>query len=194
MRGVSLPRPWGCVFGYPPGLVAVGPESDGVEQKQRQPASTPVVALLAETSARKKHTGRRALSRRVGSISRDTVPPLWVLHPPTRAPAYTMSSPQRILITGAAGFIGQALTSALLESSPDLALTLTDVVEPPIPAAAAHHVGRVSAVRSDLTDPAAVAALLAAPFTAVYLLHGLMSGGAEANLELGWKVNWDSHR
>ncbi|KAK8048998.1 hypothetical protein PG994_010728, partial [Apiospora phragmitis] len=35
--------------------------------------------------------------------------------------------------------------------------------------------------------------LLSTKFTAVYLLHGLMSGAAEAQMELGWKVNWDSH-
>ena len=105
-----------------------------------------------------------------------------------------MSSSQRILITGAAGFIGQALTSALIESSPDLTLTLTDVIEPPVPADVAQDAGRITAVKSDLTNPDAISSLLSAPFTAVYLLHGLMSGGAEANLELGWKVNWDSHR
>lgn len=101
---------------------------------------------------------------------------------------------QRILITGAAGFIGQGLTSALIESSPDVSLTLTDVIEPSIPTAVSQHASRISSIKSDLTDPAAIASLLAEPFTAVYLLHGLMSGGAEANLELGWRVNWDSHR
>jgi nucleoside-diphosphate-sugar epimerase len=100
---------------------------------------------------------------------------------------------QKILITGAAGFIGQGLTSALIASSPDISLTLTDVIEPSVPAAVSQHASRISTIKSDLTDPAAIAVLLAEPFTAVYLLHGLMSGGAEGNLELGWKANWDSH-
>lgn len=103
---------------------------------------------------------------------------------------------EHILITGAAGFIGQELTSALMQASPGARLTLTDVVEPPIPAAVvpAKQTGQITALQSDLTDARAVASLLSARYTAVYLLHGLMSGGAEANLELGWRVNWDSHR
>ncbi|RTE69523.1 hypothetical protein BHE90_016095 [Fusarium euwallaceae] len=43
-------------------------------------------------------------------------------------------------------------------------------------------------------DPTVVNDLLRPEYSAVYLLHGLMSGGAEANLELGWRVNWESHR
>ncbi|CRK33473.1 hypothetical protein BN1723_004159, partial [Verticillium longisporum] len=99
-----------------------------------------------------------------------------------------------ILITGAAGFIGQDLVSALLAADPSTRLTLTDVVEPPVPAGAASHSDRITSLKADLTSPAAVTSLLSRPFTAVYLLHGLMSGGAEANLDLGLKVNVDSVR
>ncbi|KAK7753415.1 hypothetical protein SLS62_004706 [Diatrype stigma] len=105
---------------------------------------------------------------------------------------------ETILITGGAGFIGQALTAALIEASPTTRLTITDVIEPPVPETVSEHKDRITAVKSDLTNPSAVNALLSSTstssFTAVYLLHGLMSGGAEANLELGWRVNWDSHR
>ncbi|KAI9148045.1 D-erythronate dehydrogenase [Paramyrothecium foliicola] len=109
----------------------------------------------------------------------------------------SMSSPTHILITGGAGFIGQELAAALLlhpSSPPTLRLTLTDMIAPPVPPGAAHLADRITSVKSDLTDPAAVAGLLRDRFSAVYLLHGLMSGGAEANLELGWRVNLDSHR
>lgn len=105
-----------------------------------------------------------------------------------------MSQREAILITGAAGFIGQVLAARLLESSPNINLVLTDVTKPPVPASVSQHADRVTATSSDLTDPDAVVSLLSSPFNAVYLLHGLMSGGAEANLELGWRVNWDSHR
>lgn len=105
-----------------------------------------------------------------------------------------MPATQNILITGAAGFIGQLLTEALAQSSSAVSLTLTDVIEPSIPVGLAEYPSTIKTVKSDLTDPAAISSLLATPFTSVYLLHGLMSGGAEANLELGWKVNWDSHK
>ena len=105
-----------------------------------------------------------------------------------------MPRQEHVLVTGAAGFIGTGLAVALLESSPNITLILTDVVEPTIPAAASDEANRVTTVKSDLTSAAAVESLLSTKFTTVYLLHGLMSGGAEANLELGWRINWDSHR
>lgn len=97
---------------------------------------------------------------------------------------------EHILITGAGGFIGQELASALLSSNPTSNLTLADVFEPPSPDAS-----RTTAVKADLTSSAAVNSLLdSQKWSACYLLHGIMSGGAEANLDLGLAVNVDSHR
>ncbi|KAK7427775.1 hypothetical protein QQZ08_005713 [Neonectria magnoliae] len=101
---------------------------------------------------------------------------------------------ENILITGGAGFVGQDLAAALINSSDDLRLTLSDVIEPSIPTSAIHRANHISTVKCDLTDPLTIATLFQSSYTAVYILHGLMSGGAEANLELGWKVNWNSHR
>jgi nucleoside-diphosphate-sugar epimerase len=100
--------------------------------------------------------------------------------------------PSTILITGAGGFIGQALAAALLDSSPQHSLILADVIQPAIPSP--QHATRITTVKADLTSPDACAALLEPKFAACYLLHGIMSGGAEANLELGLAVNVDSHR
>lgn len=107
----------------------------------------------------------------------------------------TSDSDKHILVTGAGGFVGQAIVAPLLASSPSLHLTLTDVVEPPVPSNAGNASIRVTSLAADLTSPAAVADLLGSRrFDAIYVLHGLMSGGSEANLELGLAVNVDSIR
>jgi nucleoside-diphosphate-sugar epimerase len=106
----------------------------------------------------------------------------------------SLPAPSHILITGGAGFIGQDLAASLINTSPDLQLTLTDVIQPPVPSSVSQHASRITTTKCDLTDPTVVADLFRERYSAVYLLHGLMSGGAEANLELGWRVNWDSHR
>lgn len=104
------------------------------------------------------------------------------------------SQDEHILITGAAGFIGQELMASFLSSSSTIRLTVTDVAQPSLPPSCKAHESRVSSIKSDLTAPDAVESLFSPRYSAVYLLHGLMSGGAEANLELGWRVNWESHR
>ncbi|KAF2732659.1 NAD-dependent epimerase/dehydratase [Polyplosphaeria fusca] len=96
-----------------------------------------------------------------------------------------------ILITGAGGFIGQELAASLLEAEPNSHLVLADVFEPPLPS----NTRRATSIKSDLTNASAVQSLLGrAKWHACYLLHGIMSGGAEANLDLGLAVNLDSHR
>lgn len=98
-----------------------------------------------------------------------------------------------ILITGAGGFVGQELASALLKTIPDARLTLTDVISAPsVPASAHEHASRVKSVRTDLTSPSGVDELINPEtnrYDVVYVLHGIMSSGAEANFELGMRVN-----
>ncbi|KAF2112220.1 NAD dependent epimerase/dehydratase [Lophiotrema nucula] len=98
---------------------------------------------------------------------------------------------KHILITGAGGFIGQKLASSLLKAEPNSRLVLADVFEPAIPS----NSERASSIKADLTKSSAVDSLLGSQsWHACYLLHGIMSGGAEANLDLGLAVNLDSHR
>jgi nucleoside-diphosphate-sugar epimerase len=99
-----------------------------------------------------------------------------------------------VLITGGAGFIGQELVRPLLAANPEARLTLTDVIEPSIPAVEEEEVKRISTLKADLTDDKVLRDLLSNQYSHVYILHGLMSGGAEANLDLGLKVNFDSVR
>lgn len=101
-----------------------------------------------------------------------------------------------ILITGASGYVGQELAAGLLSNSPDIQVTLTDVVEPAVPASSSAHKDRVKTVQADLASPKVVDGLINETnrFDTVYLLHGIMSSGAEANFDLGLKVNFDATR
>src|SRR5579871_6858545 len=100
----------------------------------------------------------------------------------------------KILITGASGFIGQALIPELFKTYPDAFVVITDIVEPPIPPTATHHTSQIKSIKADLTNPSDVATLLEPKYDAIYQMHGIMSAGSEANLDLSLKVNLDSHR
>lgn len=106
----------------------------------------------------------------------------------------------KILITGAGGFIGQALARELLDDPCVSSLTLTDVTKPAVPSAkpssdSLKSTKEINSLAADLTSLATCHELCSSTaFTHVYLLHGIMSGAAEANLELGLKVNVDSMR
>lgn len=106
-----------------------------------------------------------------------------------------MSDAHNILITGAGGFLGQALAAALMRDASVSSLVLTDVTQPSVPSIADQVSCEVQARAADLTDKRACHELLqTAAFTHVYLLHGIMSGAAEANYALGMRVNLDSMR
>jgi len=100
----------------------------------------------------------------------------------------------KILITGASGFIGQEIIPELFETFPDAHITITDIVEPPIPSTLSSKCSQIKAIKTDLTDASNVLSLLEPGFDAIYQMHGIMSAGSEANLELSLKVNLDSHR
>ena len=76
-----------------------------------------------------------------------------------------------ILITGAGGFIGQALAAALLLDPSISKLTLTDVAEPQIPAPEVKSTIKIRSVKADLTDRATCEALFTSKLTHVYLLQ-----------------------
>ncbi|KAL4940576.1 hypothetical protein BDV06DRAFT_230239 [Aspergillus oleicola] len=100
-----------------------------------------------------------------------------------------------ILITGAGGFIGQALANALASTPGVTSLVLTDVIEPPSPSTTSQTQNvKVKTLKADLTSPDTCRSLLSTEFTHIYLLHGIMSGASEANLSLGLAVNVDSMR
>jgi len=102
----------------------------------------------------------------------------------------------KILITGAGGFIGQALARALSQEASVGHIVLTDVNAPNIPenASTAGSKCDFKTLAADLTSPDVCRQLFTPDLTHAYLLHGIMSGAAEANLELGLRVNVDSMR
>ena len=95
-----------------------------------------------------------------------------------------------ILITGAAGFIGQLLAKELL-NNPSYNVTLTDVNEPPIPKGVKCP-QNATTIKADLLTSAA--AVVNKSLDMVYIFHGIMSSGSEANFDLGMSVNVDATR
>ncbi|KAL4817981.1 hypothetical protein BDW67DRAFT_158284 [Aspergillus spinulosporus] len=95
-----------------------------------------------------------------------------------------------ILITGAAGFIGQLLAKELL-NDPSYTLVLTDINEPPIPAGVKYP-QNARTVTADLLKAADT--VVDKSLDAVYAFHGIMSSGSEANFDLGMTVNVDATR
>lgn len=96
----------------------------------------------------------------------------------------------RILITGAAGFIGQSLAKELL-NDPSYEVSLTDVNEPPIPRAVKYP-QNATVIKADLLSN--VDTVVSKSLDAVYAFHGIMSSGAEAKFDLGMSVNVDATR
>lgn len=103
-----------------------------------------------------------------------------------------------VLITGAAGFLGHRLAAAIL-AQPYLAgsdgspqpideVRLLDVVAPPLADP------RMRAVAGDASDEAILADLIDDRTMAVFHLAAIVSGQAEADFELGMRVNFDGTR
>ncbi|KAK1767768.1 hypothetical protein QBC33DRAFT_537322 [Phialemonium atrogriseum] len=99
-----------------------------------------------------------------------------------------------IIITGAGGFVGSLLASRLL-GQPQYHLTLTDIVEPVVPKDAKHR-DHAQCLQGDISDPAFIQTLVSAaqPLHAIFIFHGIMSAGSEANYDLSLKVNVESVR
>jgi nucleoside-diphosphate-sugar epimerase len=102
----------------------------------------------------------------------------------------------RILITGAAGMVGRKLVARLLKDGEIggkriSALDLHDIVPPEAPDAPGVA---IRSLTGDLADPEAGKALVAEKPDMVFHLAGVVSGEAEANFELGYRVNLDGTR
>jgi len=92
----------------------------------------------------------------------------------------------KILITGAGGFVGQLLAERLLIDGHTV--TLTDIFEPPIPPKIPTKLhSAATTIAADLSTSSE--AVLSPDLDAIFVFHGIMSAGSEADLALGYRVN-----
>jgi D-erythronate 2-dehydrogenase len=105
----------------------------------------------------------------------------------------------RIVITGGAGFLGTRLARAILARNtltdargaerPVREVVLLDVTAPPDLSDA-----RVRGITGDLADPAVVEHALTSDTDSVFHLAAVVSGQAEADFDIGMRVNLDATR
>lgn len=95
----------------------------------------------------------------------------------------------RVVVTGAAGFLGRRVVDVLL-SRPDITeIRAFDRVAPD-----GFADPRIVPVQGDVVDPAVLASLIESGTDAVIHLAAIVSGQAEAEFELGMRVNVDATR
>lgn len=101
-----------------------------------------------------------------------------------------------VLITGAAGFLGQRLTRTLLERGEvnGKALTRLTLIDQVAPVPPSHDTVRLDCRAMDITRPGALDSLLGERPEVIYHLAAVVSAAAEADLDLGMTVNFDATR
>lgn len=98
----------------------------------------------------------------------------------------------KILITGGGGFLGSRLARTLAARGTLAGATISEIVllDAKVPLAGP----RFRAVEGDLNDPAVLARAVAKDTAAVFHLAAVVSGAAEAEFDLGMRVNLDGTR
>ena len=94
-----------------------------------------------------------------------------------------------VLITGGGGFIGSRLADALQERHPDARITLLDMAFPP------GIDKRFECLVGDVASPVVLErAVVGGAVDTIFHLAAVVSGGAEADFDLGYRVNMDGTR
>ncbi|MBN3801795.1 SDR family oxidoreductase [Paraburkholderia sp. Ac-20336] len=103
----------------------------------------------------------------------------------------------KILITGGAGFLGQRLASQLLAGNTLNGKTITEVVLLDVARPTNDRLlgdARVRAVTGDISDRAVLERYIDTGTEAVFHLAAIVSGQAEADFDLGMRINLDASR
>ncbi|MEP7330123.1 MAG: D-erythronate dehydrogenase [Betaproteobacteria bacterium] len=105
----------------------------------------------------------------------------------------------RIVITGGAGFLGTRLARKLLErgtltDARGQSRTIASVVLLDVIAAATIDDPRVTSITGDLADPATIARAVTRETDSIFHLAAVVSGQAEADFDIGMRVNFDATR
>ena len=105
----------------------------------------------------------------------------------------------RVVITGGAGFLGSRLARKILErgtlaGSDGAQRPLQELVLFDIAAATGFDDPRVKVVTGDVADPATLRALIGSGTQSVFHLAAIVSGQAEAEFDLGMRINFDATR
>jgi len=105
----------------------------------------------------------------------------------------------RIVITGGAGFLGTRLARAILArgtltDARGSARTVREIVLLDVASAPDFGDARVRAIAGDLADPAVIEQAVASDTDTVFHLAAVVSGQAEAEFDVGMRVNLDATR
>lgn len=94
-----------------------------------------------------------------------------------------------VLITGGGGFLGSRLAEALQERHPQARITLLDMAFP------AGLDKRFECLEGDVASPVVIErAVVGGAVDSIFHLAAVVSGGAEADFDLGYRVNLDGTR